>query len=82
MIALASASGFAVSTSLQHHAASRVDRSAGAVRLLTRLARTPLWLLASALGLVWIARLGPDVGPAPPAPPVHAAGPVPLRRQP
>lgn len=52
MIALASASGFAVSTSLQHHAASGVDRSAGALHLLARLARTPLWLLASTLGLV------------------------------
>lgn len=52
MIALASASGFAVSTSLQHHAASGVDGSAGALRLLARLARTPLWLLASTLGLV------------------------------
>jgi hypothetical protein len=52
MIALASASGFAVSTSLQHLAASRVAPSAGAVRLLTRLATTPLWLAASALGLV------------------------------
>ena len=52
MIALASASGFAVSTSLQHHAASGVDRSAGALSLLARLARTPLWLLASTLGLI------------------------------
>ena len=52
LIALAAASGFAVSTSLQHLAASRVHASASAVGLLLRLVRTPLWLLASALGLM------------------------------
>ncbi|MCW2765470.1 MAG: hypothetical protein JWO11_1429 [Nocardioides sp.] len=52
LIALASACGFAVSTSLQHFAASRVAPSAGPVRLLISLATTPLWLAASALGLV------------------------------
>jgi 4-amino-4-deoxy-L-arabinose transferase-like glycosyltransferase len=52
MIALGSACGFAVSTSLQHLAASRVAPSAGALRLLTRLATNPLWLAASVLGLV------------------------------
>jgi len=51
-VALAAASGFAVSTSLQHLAASRVHASASAVGLLVRLVRTPLWLLASALGLL------------------------------
>jgi hypothetical protein len=51
-IALASACGFAVSTSLQHLAASRVAPATGAVRLLLHLATTPLWLAASVLGLV------------------------------
>ncbi|MFC4784480.1 DMT family transporter [Nocardioides sp. MAHUQ-72] len=52
LIALAAACGFAVSTSLQHRAASGVPGPAGAVRLVLRLLATPLWLLGSALGLV------------------------------
>ncbi|MCW2798323.1 DMT family transporter [Nocardioides sp.] len=52
LIALASACGFAVSTSLQHLAASRVTPSAGPVRLLIHLATAPLWLAASAIGLM------------------------------
>jgi hypothetical protein len=51
-IALAAAGGFAVSTSLQHLAASRVDHSATATGLLVRLVTSRLWLLASMLGLV------------------------------
>jgi hypothetical protein len=52
LIAMAAACGFAVSTSLQHRAASRVPQSAGAVGLLRRLVSTPMWLLGSTLGLV------------------------------
>lgn len=52
VVALGAASGFAVSTSLQHRAASGVPAATGAVRLVLRLARTPLWLAASTLGLV------------------------------
>jgi hypothetical protein len=52
LIATAAACGFAVSTSLQHRAASRVPPAAGAARLMRRLASTPMWLGGSALGLV------------------------------
>lgn len=52
VVALAAASGFAVSTSLQHRAATAVPAATGAVGLVLRLARSPLWLGASALGLV------------------------------
>lgn len=52
LIAMTAACGFAVSTSLQHRAASRVPQSAGAAGLLRRLASTPTWLAGSALGLV------------------------------
>lgn len=49
--ALASACGFAVSTSLQHHAAGASVASAhGVVRLLVHLLTTPLWLLGALVG--------------------------------
>lgn len=54
--ALVSAVGFAVSTSLQHHAASALPSPGHSVGLLLQLARQPLWLLgagvsATAFGL-------------------------------
>ena len=52
LIATAAACGFAVSTSLQHRAASRVPQASGAAGLMRRLASTPMWLAGSALGLV------------------------------
>ena len=51
LIALAAASGFAVSTSLQHSAASRVTHSATTLSLLRQLATSRRWVLASLLGL-------------------------------
>jgi len=52
LIAMTAACGFAVSTSLQHRAASRVPQTAGALGLLRRLVSTPMWLLGSTLGLM------------------------------
>lgn len=52
LIALAAVGGFSVSTSLQHHATSRIDHSVSAIGLLVRLVSNPLWLLASTLGLL------------------------------
>jgi hypothetical protein len=50
--ALASAAGFAYSTSAQHHAAESAPASArGSVGLLRHLLTTPLWLVAAAIGI-------------------------------
>lgn len=50
LAAAASAGGFAISTSLQHQAAERVDAPVGAFGLLLRLARQPVWLMGIAFG--------------------------------
>ncbi|MGZ4495258.1 MAG: DMT family transporter [Nocardioides sp.] len=51
-VAALSAAGFAVSTSLQHHANGEMDDALGTTGLLGALSRRPWWLLGQVVGLV------------------------------
>ena len=63
-VAAMSAVGFAVSTSLQHHANAELDDDLGTTGIVLTLARRPWWVLGQGVGLVsfalhaWALRLG------------------------